>query len=581
MIHSVHSSLESFKEQTFKPGLNVLLANKSEGASDKQTRNGAGKSSFIEIVHFLLGGSADTKSLFRTEALRDYRFGMSFDPNGQPVTVERTGDKYGKVWVSAESFEGWPFKPPVKGGAITANEWKAVLGQLMFKLPSTDEKEANEISFRSLFPYFVRRESARGFSHFTKHAEQQQPGDVQMALSYLLGFDVSIAQEWQHVRDREKGLGELRKVASKGWLGHMVSTVADLKSRLAVAKDEMRTLKVGLIEFKVLPEYAAIEKEASQLTKEINALADANTLDRKRILDLEEALRNEAPPPQGDLERLYKEAGVIVNPEALRRYVEVQAFHDSVVRNRRDYIGGELEEAMRRVEQREVEKAKKDARRAELMNTLSTGGALEHFERLRSNLTRREAEVQNLEQQLKAAEQLDSRKTELEIERKQLLVRLRQDLNERDEILSEAIVAFEKTSKAVLEQAGHLNIEPTDNGLKLSIEVPNARSRGIKNMQIFCFDMMLMRLCAKRGIGPGFLIHDSHLFDGVDGRQLAHALEVGARTAEELGFQYIVTMNSDDLYKETLKSFDLAPYVLETRLTDASETGGLFGFRFD
>ncbi len=133
MIHSVHSSLESFKEQTFKPGLNVLLANKSEGASDKQTRNGAGKSSFIEIVHFLLGGSADTKSLFRTEALRDYRFGMSFDLNGQPVTVERTGDKYGKVWVSAESFEGWPFKPPVKGGAITANA-SAELTRLAEKL---------------------------------------------------------------------------------------------------------------------------------------------------------------------------------------------------------------------------------------------------------------------------------------------------------------------------------------------------------------------------------------------------------------------------------------------------------------
>ncbi len=68
--------------------------------------------------------------------------------------------------------------------------------------------------------------------------------------------------------------------------------------------------------------------------------------------------------------------------------------------------------------------------------------------------------------------------------------------------------------------------------------MPGSRSKGIKNIQIFCFDMMLMRLCAERGTGPGFLVHDSHLFDGVDGRQIASALKVGAQTAKELGFHY-------------------------------------------
>jgi len=106
------------------------------------------------------------------------------------------------------------------------------------------------------------------------------------------------------------------------------------------------------------------------------------------------------------------------------------------------------------------------------------------------------------------------------------------------------------------------------------------RVRGIKNMQIFCFDMMLMRLCAMRGTGPGFLIHDSHLFDGVDGRQVISALKAGAETAEELGFQYIVTMNEDDVFKESAQGFDLKEFILPVSLTDATEEGGLFGFRF-
>ena len=72
----------------------------------------------------------------------------------------------------------------------------------------------------------------------------------------------------------------------------------------------------------------------------------------------------------------------------------------------------------------------------------------------------------------------------------------------------------------------------------------------------------------------------SYLFDGVAGRQVISALKVGAETASELGFQYIVTMNEDDAFKEKTDGFDLWEHVLPVVLTDAKEDGGLFGFRF-
>ena len=100
-------------------------------------------------------------------------------------------------------------------------------------------------------------------------------------------------------------------------------------------------------------------------------------------------------------------------------------------------------------------------------------------------------------------------------------------------------------------------------------------------MQIFCFDMMLMKVLASRNTGPGFLIHDSHLFDGVDNRQIAHDLKVGAELADAHGFQYVVTLNSDTLPLDVLPGFDVKKHVLHTRLTDATDTGGLFGMRFE
>lgn len=214
------------------------------------------------------------------------------------------------------------------------------------------------------------------------------------------------------------------------------------------------------------------------------------------------------------------------------------------------------------------------------MNLLQSHGALDQFSQLQTETSRLESEVETLRRRFEAAEQLESTKNELDIERNRLTLRLRRDFAEQNSRLAEAILAFEQTSERLYESAGSMTVEETSNGPKFQFPMQGSRSKGIKNMQIFCFDMMLMRLCAKRGIGPGFLVHDSHLFDGVDGRQVVSALKVGAETAEELGFQYIVTMNEDDAFKESADGFDIHQYVLPVVLTDAKEDGGLFGIRF-
>ena len=73
MIRRIGSDLETFKKLEFGPGLNVLLADKSEGASDRQSRNRAGKTSFVEIVHFLTGGNVQCtqrRSLYHSNGRR-------------------------------------------------------------------------------------------------------------------------------------------------------------------------------------------------------------------------------------------------------------------------------------------------------------------------------------------------------------------------------------------------------------------------------------------------------------------------------------------------------------------------------
>ena len=572
MIHNLFSTLPTFKNLgELKPGLNVLLAQKTEGSTSKQTRNRAGKTSFIEAIHFLTGSEAGPDSIFRTPELAEYTFGMDFDLKDARTVVERSGSAKAKIYVTT---------PPAAKRKLSATDWGTFLGEEMFGLSSLEAAGSKPPSFRSLFAYFVRRQMSGAFTTPEKQATMQGTGDMQMALMFLLGLDWQIARDWQAVRDREKTLEELKRAAGTGAFGSIICKAADLRTQLTLQEARLKKLYAETESFQVLPEYRELEVESAKLTRQLNELANANTIDFAAIRDLEGALASEIPPDLEDLQAIYQEAGVALPGLVKRRYDDVKSFHQSVVRNRKDYLSSELEAAQLRIELRDSQKAQLDQRRAEIMGILRSHGALDQFLKLQGELGRLESEVESLRQRFEAAEQLEGTKNELEIERNRLTIRLRRDFSEQKDRLAEAIVAFEETSQRLYESAGSMTVDETSNGPMFKFPMQGQRSKGIKNMQIFCFDMMLMRLCHKRQIGPGFLIHDSHLFDGVDGRQVISALRLGSEISQELGFQYIVTMNEDDAFKETIAGFDLNDHVLPTRLTDATDDGGLFGIRF-
>lgn len=589
MIYQIYSNMPTFKEFQFHQGLNLILADKSPGATERQTRNGAGKSSLTELIHFLMGANLDKTSLFRAPALSQYSFGIDFDLGQTRTRVERSADASSKVIIQGDNAESWLIALnknklfESESEVILNSQWRVVLGNLMFGLKEGDESaQASKFgpTFRSLFSYFVRRQSAGGFTSPIKNSIQQQTWDEQVAISYLLGLDWTIPQQWQQVREKEKTLKELKKAIGEGTFGAIVGSSAELRTRLTLSEERSRQLREHVSSFQVLPEYRNLENEASQLTREMGTLADENTIDRQLLAELQEAFSYEVDPSVNDLARLYQEAGVILSEAVVRRFEDVKQFHVSIIENRRLYLNSEVLAAERRIKSREERMTTINNRLATIMGILQSHGALDQFTKLQSELAAQEAKTEAIRQQFTAVEQLEGQRSELEFERRQLELRLRQDYHEQEETLRHAILVFEKFSSALYEEAGNLTIDASTNGPQFDVTIRGEKSKGISNMQIFCFDMMLMQICAERHLGPGFLVHDSHLFDGVDERQVAKALQLGERAARDLNFQYIVTMNSDAVPRELPDDFDLNKYILPVRLTDATEEGGLFGVRF-
>ena len=100
-------------------------------------------------------------------------------------------------------------------------------------------------------------------------------------------------------------------------------------------------------------------------------------------------------------------------------------------------------------------------------------------------------------------------------------------------------------------------------------------------MGIFCFDLGLLKLQHEFDREMSLLVHDTPIFDAVDDRQRALALELAARETLAMHGQYICPMNSDKVpYGDFSKQFDFEAHVIH-RLSDASPSDSLLGIHYE
>ena len=154
MIHSVKCDKPSFRTVNFKPGFNVILAERTKEAKKKDSRNGLGKSTLVEIIHFCLGGNkGDTLS---KRALDDWTFTVDLDLNGKRYSVTRNTDKQKDIIIEGDCSD-WAL-PPSRDGktgkqTMSRNDWTKQLGVLMFGLDA-NQPDTYAPTFRSLVSYF-------------------------------------------------------------------------------------------------------------------------------------------------------------------------------------------------------------------------------------------------------------------------------------------------------------------------------------------------------------------------------------------------------------------------------------------
>lgn len=582
MLYSIKSDRPSFKTVEFKPGYNVILAERTKEATKKDSRNGLGKSTLLEIIHFCLG--AQKGETLSKPQMDDWTFILELDLAGKKYSISRNTTDKGKIIIRGDC-SNWPAKPDIdeKTGRqiISSRDWNKVLGVLLFGLRLFYDDFKYAPTFRSLISYFIRRDGQRGaFLNPFQQYKAQKEWDIQVNNAFLLGLGWEYASKWQVLKDRMKVLDQIKEEAKSGILTNLIGSIGELEAKRIRLEAQVAQEKEDLSNFKVHPQYNQIEKEANELTNKIHDLVNKNVCDKRLLENYEASLNEETDANPDSVTRIYQEAGIILPVSITKRIEDVMSFHKQVVKNRKDFLTYEIERIKTEIVKKEQQVQDLSATRLELMQVLQKHGALEEYTQFQTNHQKSVAELKDVVLRLENLKKFEQGKSAIKIEQELLLQQATTDMKERESQLKDATLRFNSNSEALYEVPGILSIDIKETGFKFNVKIERSGSHGIGNMKIFCYDLMLAQIWSGRAKSLVPLIHDSIIFDGVDERQKALAIELAAKEAEKLGFQYICTINSDAIPTRDFSSnFKFYQYVRET-LTDAMEEGGLLGIRF-
>ncbi|MES9774385.1 DUF2326 domain-containing protein [Priestia megaterium] len=579
MIRKISSTLSTFNEIVFHEGLNILLADVTQESTDKDTRNGLGKTTFTEIIHFLFGGSCTKNSIFKLEQFINHYFIMDLEIQGEKITVKRRGFDSNYVYLECEEGSYFESIFGALNNKIKIAEWNRFLGEYLFNLNFKDEQINGNLKFRTLFPYFSRLAKDGGFLEAEKYFKTQKIHITQIVLTYLLGLDTELAISYKRLEEKKKEVSDFRKALNTEAYKNIMHEGINLDTEITILSKEIQTSKNELANFQVHPKYKEIEIEANEYTRKIADLSNKNFIDRQIISDLKAASDNEENITDINIVDLYNEVNVRL-PDALVKYFDAsKAFHEQLVRNRKNYLANELEKYESDIQQREKLIEKLSLEQSKNMEILNTHGALEQHSLLQARLNELVSKHEMYQNQQRFLTSLREEEANLKISEQKLILEINKSLEQHSKIKNEAILLVEEVSKSLYDSVAQLSIGQTKSGrYDIKMISRNQGSTGINSMLIYCFDMMLIQMSLFLNRKMDILVHDSTLFDPVDERQIAEALRFGKEKSLEVGFQYIVTLNSDDL-PENIKD-EVKNNILPVILTDSDESGCLMGLYF-
>ena len=568
MIHELYANKSSFKKIQFNKGINIILAEGDDNTEN--SRNGLGKTTLVHIIHFCLGGTPNKKYL-PEDTFNDWEFTISIDISNEKIYAKRSFNEKSIIIVEG-NFSKFPLKPTYSEEKeiyfYTLNKWKEVLGTSLLGLKN--EKEFRfKPTFRKVISYFIRRDEDIKKSPF-KTSSTHKNIDVIDCTSFCVGLDWKLMSKYKEYGDEIKRLNEnfsnLKSI--HGSKGQLVPEMNRLKKDLTKIKEDLDN-------YKVHESYRQIEKSADILSKEIQELVEKTIFLNKKIDIYEESIKEENIDDI-NVEEIYNEINFYFPENVKKTLRESKEFHKNIIFNRTNFLKTEIQSIKNDLSLINQEIENKSDKKAGYMDILNNFGALNEYNNMQKYYTEQKSEYELIVNIIKQFDEITNKKNKLKVKLLELESRFQINYDENINHLNSLIDIFSDNSSYLYDVPGDLIIECSEKGFEYNVDIPRINSTGKTKMIVLCYDLMLL----ENFVGYNyidFLIHDSNIFDGVDSRQYASALNLIHEKTTKFDMQYICMLNSDSIPDNL--NFNIEDHVV-LELNDNSIEGTLLGFEF-
>jgi uncharacterized protein YydD (DUF2326 family) len=556
--------------------MNVVLADQAKDSDETESTNGLGKTTLIRIMHFCLGSDLSKDKVLRHPDLKGVTFGIDLSFDGRVLSATRNTGSSQKVTVTAGFVAGLGFEVQATDGnniTISLEDWKTAL-TTRFAPGRTDTPSP---SFRELSLYLMRLGKPAFADPLTAFQNQSGPSK-RVTISYLLGLNWPGQRRLQNLLDSRTQVDAAIKALSNAETSASEKSIGDLEAERVALEAAIAEKRAEVESFNVREDYRQLQISLEQIDRELHELINENHSDQRLLQHYQDSA---AELPEVDPEKplsILKSAGAIFRDDVLKTLDEVAEFHTQVHRNRSAFLQGEIARLKAVIRQRRDRIDELSAKKSNILGLLKSSGALEQLIELQRSYTEQTSRFEVLKARIAERKKFDLRKEELTAEIAHERALMRRDLDDRQKTIDEARLLFAEYTKYLYGKPGGLAVDVNAAGYSFTFTIDREGSDGVDQMVVFCFDLAIATLRARRKLGFRTLVHDSALFADVDPRQYGLALRLAEEKSRLEGFQYICCLNSGALPVQHLADLDLTGFT-RLRLTDEGEEGRLLGMR--
>lgn len=578
LIYS-YNSTELIKEYRFKEnGLNVILG---ERKYEGQEANGVGKTTMVESINFLLGGSCPEDFIGNsTISKKDIFLILHISVKGRELYLGRLINKtdWGFICNSntiSYNLDDWIAKE-------SNDDFKEYINEFIF------QHKSPEPTLSALREYIIRDEK-KGFGDITlpnRNAMYQH-----MYLAYLFQLPYDYEQQIAKIKKRQKELNKKLNV-----IRSLKKEIESLKLEEKKIFKKLNNLDEQIKNVELTNKFAEDAEQYKKYKEKYNRLQgrifDFEHIKKQYIRNIEglEERLNEIKA-LNDIEPFWDQLIDYFPSKIKKNYKDIETFYDFMVDNRGKYFKHKIKEI-----DIELVKVKKELAEIERFMSLYSKSFKnsdiifditninEEKSMLYDDLSKIRGKISIYEEKTQVTSEINKVKGNVlkQIEIKQdAFKNYKMEIETLKSLFNELVsAAYNETGILEFELNNNTGVNDTTGRIKISCRIDDEKSHGRLYMKVNMFDLTWFINGLEKNSKIKFLIHDGS-YSKPDKFAKGKLLNYVDSYLDDLGVgQYFITVNKDELSSEVIDQLNNKKSIIAKLQRGNEDKDRFFGFRY-